>query len=111
MHALSNMLKHQAAACVSSDDEEEMISQDNDSDVAEQRDGGKVKVKWTQEEVTARTLISWLFYGLWLHQICFLLCLQDDKLKALVHKLGTSDWKSIASFIPVSDKCLGFLKK
>lgn len=35
-----------------------MISQDNDSDVAEQRDGGKVKVKWTQEEVTAKTLIS-----------------------------------------------------
>ncbi|XP_056886921.1 v-myb avian myeloblastosis viral oncogene homolog-like 2b isoform X2 [Takifugu flavidus] len=59
---------------MSCDDEEEMISQDNDSDVAEQRDGGKVKVKWTQEE--------------------------DDKLKALVQKLGTSDWKSIASFIP-----------
>lgn len=36
---------------------------------------------------------------------CFVL--QDDKLKALVQKLGTSDWKCIASFIPVSDTCLG----
>lgn len=27
------------------------MHQDTDSDVAEQRDGGKVKVKWTQEEV------------------------------------------------------------
>lgn len=36
----------------SGDDEEEIISQDTDSDVAEQRDGVKVKVKWTQEEVT-----------------------------------------------------------
>lgn len=30
------------------------------------------------------------------------LCLQDDKLKAMVQKLGPSDWKYIASFIPVS---------
>lgn len=30
------------------------------------------------------------------------LCLQDDQLKALVQKLGTSDWKYIASYIPVS---------
>lgn len=29
-------------------------------------------------------------------------CLQDDKLKALVQKLGPSDWKYIASYIPVS---------
>lgn len=27
---------------------------------------------------------------------------QDDKLKALVQKLGTNDWKYIASYIPVS---------
>lgn len=64
MPALSSMLKLQAAACVSSEDEEEMISQDNDSDVAEQRDGGKVKVKWTQEEVTDKAFISGGFYGL-----------------------------------------------
>uniref|UniRef100_A0A8C4FAF5 V-myb avian myeloblastosis viral oncogene homolog-like 2b n=1 Tax=Dicentrarchus labrax TaxID=13489 RepID=A0A8C4FAF5_DICLA len=50
------------------------MHQDTDSDVAEQRDGGKVKVKWTQEE--------------------------DDKLKALVQKLGPNDWKYIASYIP-----------
>ncbi|XP_026205341.1 v-myb avian myeloblastosis viral oncogene homolog-like 2b [Anabas testudineus] len=56
------------------EDGEEAMHQDTDSDVAEQRDGGKVKVKWTQEE--------------------------DDKLKALVQKLGPSDWKYIASFIP-----------
>lgn len=53
-------------------------------------------------------IVLWSFM---VSQICLLLCLQDDKLKALVQKLGTSDWKSIASFIPVSDKCLGFLKK
>lgn len=57
-----------------SEDGEEATHPDTDSDVAEQRDGGKVKVKWTQEE--------------------------DDKLKALVQQLGTSDWKSIAGVIP-----------
>uniref|UniRef100_A0A672FE46 V-myb avian myeloblastosis viral oncogene homolog-like 2b n=1 Tax=Salarias fasciatus TaxID=181472 RepID=A0A672FE46_SALFA len=56
------------------EDGEESMLQDTDSDVAEQRDGGKVKVKWTQEE--------------------------DDKLKALVHKLGTNDWKRVANYIP-----------
>uniref|UniRef100_A0A665WJP2 V-myb avian myeloblastosis viral oncogene homolog-like 2b n=1 Tax=Echeneis naucrates TaxID=173247 RepID=A0A665WJP2_ECHNA len=56
------------------EDGEEAMLQDTDSDVAEQRDGGKVKVKWTQEE--------------------------DDKLKALVQKLGPNDWKYIASHIP-----------
>ncbi|KAM9408423.1 v-myb avian myeloblastosis viral oncogene homolog-like 2b [Pholidichthys leucotaenia] len=56
------------------EDGEETVHQDTDSDVAEQRDGGKVKVKWTQEE--------------------------DDKLKALVQKLGPNDWKNIASHIP-----------
>ncbi|XP_040014401.1 v-myb avian myeloblastosis viral oncogene homolog-like 2b [Xiphias gladius] len=56
------------------EDGEEAMLQDTDSDVAEQRDGGKVKVKWTQEE--------------------------DDKLKALVQKLGPNDWKYIASYIP-----------
>lgn len=45
-----------------SDDEEEIIPQDTDSDVAEQREGGKVKVKWTQEEVIANTFIAWLFF-------------------------------------------------
>uniref|UniRef100_A0A3Q4HNL7 V-myb avian myeloblastosis viral oncogene homolog-like 2b n=1 Tax=Neolamprologus brichardi TaxID=32507 RepID=A0A3Q4HNL7_NEOBR len=56
------------------EDGEEAMHQDTDSDVAEQRDGGKVKVKWTQEE--------------------------DDKLKTLVQKLGPNDWKTIASYIP-----------
>ncbi|XP_045932372.1 v-myb avian myeloblastosis viral oncogene homolog-like 2b [Micropterus dolomieu] len=56
------------------EDGEEAMHQDTDSDVSEQRDGGKVKVKWTQEE--------------------------DDKLKALVQKLGPNDWKYIASLIP-----------
>lgn len=28
--------------------------------------------------------------------------LQDDKLKALVQKMGTNDWKHIANYIPVS---------
>ncbi|XP_019735149.1 v-myb avian myeloblastosis viral oncogene homolog-like 2b [Hippocampus comes] len=53
---------------------EESQHPDTDSDVAEQRDGGKVKVKWTQEE--------------------------DDKLKALVQKLGQNDWKNVATHIP-----------
>lgn len=37
--------------CVNSEDEEEAMCQDTDSDVADQKDCGKVKVKWTQEEV------------------------------------------------------------
>lgn len=37
--------------CSLSEDGEEGMCQDTDSDVAEQRDCGKVKVKWTQEEV------------------------------------------------------------
>ncbi|XP_068171674.1 v-myb avian myeloblastosis viral oncogene homolog-like 2b isoform X2 [Antennarius striatus] len=56
------------------EDGEEAMHPDTDSDVAEQRDGGKLKVKWTQEE--------------------------DDTLKVLVQKLGTNDWKYIASYIP-----------
>uniref|UniRef100_G3P9G8 V-myb avian myeloblastosis viral oncogene homolog-like 2b n=1 Tax=Gasterosteus aculeatus aculeatus TaxID=481459 RepID=G3P9G8_GASAC len=56
------------------EDGDEAMQQDTDSDVAEQRDGGKVKVKWTQEE--------------------------DDKLKVLVQKLGSNDWKYIANSIP-----------
>ncbi|TNN78586.1 Myb-related protein B [Liparis tanakae] len=56
------------------EDGEEAMHHDTDSDVADPKDGGKVKVKWTQEE--------------------------DDKLKALVHKLGSSDWKYIATYIP-----------
>ncbi|KAL2090770.1 hypothetical protein ACEWY4_013033 [Coilia grayii] len=50
------------------------MCQDTDSDVAEQRDCGKFKVKWTQEE--------------------------DDNLRALVQKLGPNDWKRIASYLP-----------
>lgn len=34
--------------------------------------------------------------------ISLFICVQDEKLKALVQKLGTSDWKYIASYIPVS---------
>ncbi|XP_072307802.1 v-myb avian myeloblastosis viral oncogene homolog-like 2b [Eucyclogobius newberryi] len=56
-----------------SEDADEVMLQDTDSDVAEQRDGGKLKVKWTQDE--------------------------DDRLKGMVHQLGTNDWKSIASVI------------
>ncbi|KAM4588888.1 v-myb avian myeloblastosis viral oncogene homolog-like 2b [Odontesthes bonariensis] len=56
------------------EDGEEAMHQDTDSDVAEPRDGGKVKVKWTQEE--------------------------DEKLKTLVQKLGSNDWKRITTCIP-----------
>ncbi|XP_028667934.1 v-myb avian myeloblastosis viral oncogene homolog-like 2b [Erpetoichthys calabaricus] len=56
------------------DENEEMICQDTDSDVPDQRDSGKVKVKWTQEE--------------------------DKRLKALVQDLGSSDWKTISTFLP-----------
>lgn len=55
------------------EDVDDALCQDTDSDVAEQRDYGRVKVKWTQEE--------------------------DDNLKALVQNLGANDWKSIASFL------------
>lgn len=34
-----------------SEDGEEAMNQDTDSDVAEAKDCGKVKIKWTQEEV------------------------------------------------------------
>ncbi|XP_017572042.1 v-myb avian myeloblastosis viral oncogene homolog-like 2b [Pygocentrus nattereri] len=53
---------------------EDADCQDTDSDVADQKDYGKVKVKWTQEE--------------------------DDNLRTLVQSLGTTDWKYIASFLP-----------
>ncbi|XP_056324669.1 v-myb avian myeloblastosis viral oncogene homolog-like 2b [Danio aesculapii] len=56
------------------EDEEETLCQDTDSDVADQRDCGKVKVKWTQEE--------------------------DDKLRKLVLNVGSNDWKYIAGLLP-----------
>lgn len=52
-------VRHQASSWFFfSDDEEEITPHDTDSDVAEQREGGKVKVKWTQEEVIANTFIA-----------------------------------------------------
>uniref|UniRef100_A0A3B3QZZ9 Zinc finger BED domain-containing protein RICESLEEPER 2-like n=1 Tax=Paramormyrops kingsleyae TaxID=1676925 RepID=A0A3B3QZZ9_9TELE len=48
--------------------------QDTDSDVAEQRECGKLKVKWTPEE--------------------------DESLKTLIQNFGQNDWKCIASFLP-----------
>ncbi|XP_076012637.1 v-myb avian myeloblastosis viral oncogene homolog-like 2b [Genypterus blacodes] len=56
------------------EDGEEAMHQDPDSDVAEHRDSGKGKGKWKQEE--------------------------DDTLKALVQKVGPTDWKYIATFLP-----------
>ncbi|KAJ8369557.1 hypothetical protein SKAU_G00095850 [Synaphobranchus kaupii] len=56
------------------EDGEETLYPDTDSDVAEQRESGKVSVKWTREE--------------------------DENLKTLVHNLGQNDWKSIGSFLP-----------
>ena len=38
-----------------SEDGEEAMCQDTESDVAEAKDCGKVKVKWTQEEVSLST--------------------------------------------------------
>lgn len=51
-----------------------MLCVDTDSDVAEQRESYKAKVKWTHEE--------------------------DENLKILVHNFGSSDWTTIASFLP-----------
>ncbi|XP_016088374.1 myb-related protein B [Sinocyclocheilus grahami] len=56
------------------EDEEEAMCQDTDSDVADQKDCGRVKVKWTQEE--------------------------DDKLRKLVLNFGRNDWKYIAGLLP-----------
>ncbi|XP_015243546.1 PREDICTED: myb-related protein B [Cyprinodon variegatus] len=56
------------------EDGDEAMHQDTDSDVAEQKEGGKGKVKWTQEE--------------------------DDRLKILVQKQGSNDWRSIACYFP-----------
>ncbi|XP_071020946.1 v-myb avian myeloblastosis viral oncogene homolog-like 2a isoform X3 [Oncorhynchus clarkii lewisi] len=60
-----------------SEDGDEMLCVDTDSDVAEQRESYKVKVKWTHEE--------------------------DENLKILVHNFGNSDWTTIASFLPALD--------
>ncbi|XP_042155199.1 v-myb avian myeloblastosis viral oncogene homolog-like 2a isoform X1 [Oncorhynchus tshawytscha] len=60
--------------CMQSEDGDEMLCVDTDSDVAEQRESYKVKVKWTHEE--------------------------DENLKILVHNFGNSDWTTIASFLP-----------
>lgn len=57
-----------------SEDGDEMLCVDTDSDVAEQRESYKAKVKWTHEE--------------------------DENLKILVHNFGSSDWTTIASFLP-----------
>ncbi|XP_066558673.1 myb-related protein B isoform X5 [Amia ocellicauda] len=56
------------------EDGEDTVYQDTDSDVAEQRESGKVKVKWTTEE--------------------------DENLRTLVQNFGQNDWKSISSFLP-----------
>ncbi|KAI5093324.1 myb-related protein B, partial [Silurus meridionalis] len=53
---------------------EDAECQDTDSDAADPKDCGKVKVKWTQDE--------------------------DESLRRLVQNLGTGDWKYIASFLP-----------
>ncbi|KAI4826453.1 hypothetical protein KUCAC02_029900 [Chaenocephalus aceratus] len=71
---LSALLSHITLIVSLREESEEAMHQDTDSDVPERGDGGKVKVKWTQEE--------------------------DDKLKALVQKMGTNDWKHIANYIP-----------
>ncbi|XP_030589655.1 v-myb avian myeloblastosis viral oncogene homolog-like 2a [Archocentrus centrarchus] len=47
---------------------------DTDSDFAENKDGSKCNIKWTQEE--------------------------DENLKILVSNIGKKDWKTIASFLP-----------
>uniref|UniRef100_H3BI98 MYB proto-onco like 2 n=1 Tax=Latimeria chalumnae TaxID=7897 RepID=H3BI98_LATCH len=56
------------------EDPEELQYQDTDSDVSEQKDGSKFKVKWAREE--------------------------DEKLRLLVKQLGQHDWKLIASQFP-----------
>lgn len=52
---LAYSLNTVCCVCVNSEDEEEAMCQDTDSDVADQKDCGKVKVKWTQEEVLLLT--------------------------------------------------------
>ncbi|XP_033943909.1 v-myb avian myeloblastosis viral oncogene homolog-like 2a isoform X1 [Pseudochaenichthys georgianus] len=47
---------------------------DTDSDAADQKDGSKCKVKWTQEE--------------------------EENLKILINNFGTKDWKTMAIFLP-----------
>ncbi|XP_048098087.1 v-myb avian myeloblastosis viral oncogene homolog-like 2a isoform X1 [Alosa alosa] len=53
---------------------QEISQPDTDSDLAEQRDGLKVNVRWSREE--------------------------DETLKMLVQNFGQEDWKTIASFLP-----------
>lgn len=49
---------HVVVCLVPSEDGDEVMHQDTDSDVAEQKEGGKGKVKWTQEEVIVGTCPS-----------------------------------------------------
>ncbi|TRY97808.1 hypothetical protein DNTS_008294 [Danionella cerebrum] len=86
------------------EDDEEQMCQDTDSDVADQRDSGKVKVKWTQEEVHSGPDPSVALKGI-IERFMLVLGLgfcvfQDDKLRKLVLSSGSGDWKSIAGFLP-----------
>lgn len=73
-------------------------------------------MKWTQEEVSVPPYripeVTWEAAAALPHReqhevvsrldlFIRLFSLQDEKLKALVQKLGTTDWKYIASYIPV----------
>ncbi|CAJ1085564.1 v-myb avian myeloblastosis viral oncogene homolog-like 2a isoform X2 [Xyrichtys novacula] len=54
--------------------EDSSLCIDTDSDAADKKNDSKCTMKWTQEE--------------------------DETLKTLVHNLGKTDWKTIASFLP-----------
>ncbi len=74
--------------CVSSEEEEEAMCQDTDSDVADQKDCGKVKVKWTQEEVCCYK--QGLSHKPYLEGLCLIIYRNDSCIR--------HHWKSIFQF-------------
>ncbi|KAM8797995.1 myb-related protein B [Eudromia elegans] len=72
-HGYSLRVTQSLFPCRFREDQDDLLYQDTDSDVSEQRDG-RCKVKWTQEE--------------------------DEQLKMLVTHYGQNDWKFLASHFP-----------
>lgn len=82
---------------------------DTDSDTAEKKDSTKCQVKWTQEEVNEKkplTVDVCVHDNLLNYIVSELIssCVQDENLKILTSNFGKKDWKTIASFLPVSNQ-------
>uniref|UniRef100_A0A3Q2DM84 V-myb avian myeloblastosis viral oncogene homolog-like 2b n=1 Tax=Cyprinodon variegatus TaxID=28743 RepID=A0A3Q2DM84_CYPVA len=108
------LICHPCCCClVPSEDGDEAMHQDTDSDVAEQKEGGKGKVKWTQEEVINWKMCSFLLQnhteqqcqhrwfkvldpelvkGPWTKE-------EDEKVIELVNLYGNKQWAMVAKHL------------